>query len=588
MGTGIFFPICALPIIIIISLSFNLKKHINSEETKLYNLLCVSNIIGLIIEILCSFACRIFDTHFVPASFILKSYLVYLIIWEAMFTSYIIRVSELGINKTYSFMHKIFVIFISTIIYLLPIEVIVKDNFKIHYTTGMAVNFSYFISFIYVLIIMYVLFKNIKNLKSKKYLPVFMFFIIGTISIAIQHTYPQLLLLTYAETLICLCMYFTIENPDLKMLEELYKNKKIIEKSNDDTSNFIFKMTQNIKKPVKEIIEITNNSSDKKMKEVNNLCKNLDYLIEDALDVSQMTTKKLKLYNTRYNPKNLFNEIKIREEAKLLNGVKIEYYISSNIPEYVYGDSIKIKQIVSSALDNSISHTNNGFISFEINTIIKYGICRFIIDITDNGNGIPIDEINDILSLKETESDFDFDKELLNLREIKLLTNKLGGNFMVRNADNQGTVVSITIDQKIVETNATKISKKLDLYEQSLQKNKKIIVVDDDPKELSYITSYLEKKDLSVNSSLFGEDVIERISNFHKFDLIILDDETNTYSAYEILKELKKNEKFNTPVVIMIDDNKEFIKLHFLQDGFADVIMKSKIKSELDRIIKRF
>ena len=58
---------------------------------------------------------------------------------------------------------------------------------------------------------MYILLRNVKNLKSKKYLPVFLFFIIGTISIVVQKTYPQFLLLTYAETIICLVMYLEIK-----------------------------------------------------------------------------------------------------------------------------------------------------------------------------------------------------------------------------------------------------------------------------------------------------------------------------------------------------------------------------------------
>ena len=86
---------------------------------------------------------------------------------------------------------------------------------------------------------------------------------------------------------------------------------------------------------------------------------------------------------------------------------------------------------------------------------------------------------------------------------------------------------------------------------------------------------------------MYANDVIEKVNKKYKCDLIILDDETSTYSAYDILMELKKIDKFNIPVVIMIDDNKEFIKLHYLKDGFADVIMKSKLTSELERVLTK-
>ena len=406
-------------------------------------------------------------------------------------------------------------------------------------------------------------------------------------------------MLLLSNTIVTYLMYFTIENPDIQMMEELSKNKKLIQKSNEDTSNFLFRMTQDIKKPVKDIIEISNEIKENKkiddIKENNNLINNkakeLDYLINDALDVSSMSTKTIKIYDTRYNVKNLFNEVRYQTESKTSDKVKFEYSISSNIPEYLYGDSIKLKQILSSILENSLKNTKEGYISLDIDSIIKYDICRLVINISDSGKGMNIEEINDILSLNIedlSKINLSSEKKGFNLKEIKKLTMILGGNLIVKSGEGKGTTVSVTIDQKIVENQNIELSKKLELYEQSLHRNKKIMVVDDDAKELAKITSHLEKQDSSVNGSLFGRDIIERISNKYKYDLIILDDETDTYSAYEVLKELKKNPKFKTPVVIMIDDSKEFIKLHYLKDGFAYVIMKSKLKSELDRILKRF
>jgi len=469
---------------------------------------------------------------------------------------------------------------------VLPINLVIKDNFATRYTIGESVNFTYIISAVMVTIMLILMVINYKELKSKKHLPLFLFLFLGTGCMILQMLNPSLLLITYMETFIMFVMYFTIENPDIKMLEELYKNKKIIEKNNENTSNFLFKISQSIKNPVRQIIEKTSNNSE--LVQINNLGKELEYVIDDVLDVTKMTTKSLKLYTSRYNPKNLFNEVKYRAENGLDKNIKLEYKISPNIPNYVYGDSIKLKQVLSSVLENSISHTEKGFIEFEINTIIKYGICRFIIDITDSGKGISIDKVNDILSLEESIEKIDDEKSTFNLKEVKAIVEKLGGSFMIKSDEDSGTTVSITIDQKIVKTKDEDLQKKLEIYEESLYKNKKIMVVDDDAKELSEIVSFLEKNDAIVHSSLFGKDIVEKISNKHKYDLIILDDETNTGSALSTLQELKKNEKFNIPVVVMLNDNKEFIKLHYLKDGFADTISKSKLKEELERILKRF
>ena len=88
----------------------------------------------------------------------------------------------------------------------------------------------------------------------------------------------------------------------------------------------------------------------------------------------------------------------------------------------------------------------------------------------------------------------------------------LGGNLIVKSNIGKGTDVSITLDQKVVESKNADISKKLEIYEQSLHSNKRIMVVDDDASELAKITSYLEKYDASVSGSLFGRDLIEKIS----------------------------------------------------------------------------
>ena len=173
--------------------------------------------------------------------------------------------------------------------------------------------------------------------------------------------------------------------------------------------------------------------------------------------------------------------------------------------------------------------------------------------------------VNEILSLKPADlADIGLDKDSnhLELRAVKKLVGLLGGNLMVKSEVNVGTTVDIVLEQKIVETEKTIISRKLDSYEQSINANKRIMVVDDDAKELAKITSILEKHNANVSGSLFGRDCIEKIGYKHKFDLIILDDETSTYSALEVLKELKKNKKFNIPVVVMIDDNKERISTY--------------------------
>ena len=601
MLTSIYFQICSLFFIILLIVIYFSKQRLKSLENSIFIGTMFANLCAIIFDILSVFAIYYFGTESIITYFAGKIYLLCILIWLITLCIYIYAIcnkdAKKKIKKVTMFMTIIFFV-AAVIVFALPIY-FNNEPYKI-YSYGPSVQSIYTITSIAIAIWIIMIIKNFKQIKKKKCIPIVFYVITGSMSALIQFSRPEILAVSFVETFVTFLMYFTIENPDVQLTRELYRNRKLIEKSNQDTSNFLFRMTQDIKRPVKEIIELSTKLQDcKKMDEIkdgikyiNNTSSNLDYLINDALDVSSMTTKKLKIFDSRYNPANIFKEVKYRFESQIPDKVKFYFSMSNVIPNYLYGDSIKLKQAVSSVLNNAVKHTTSGEIDFDISGIVKYGVCRLIITISDTGNGISIEDVNDILSLNsDALSEIDLrnrDGDILNLKEVKKLVSLLGGNLMVKSEVNVGTTVDIVLEQKIVETEKTIISRKLDSYEQSINANKRIMVVDDDAKELAKITSILEKHNANVSGSLFGRDCIEKIGYKHKFDLIILDDETSTYSALEVLKELKKNKKFNIPVVVMIDDNKEFIKLHYLQDGFADCIMKSKLESELERIIKRF
>ena len=604
MSNTIYLSVAAIFYTLMVLVLFISKKKIVTVENKIYSKLLFIMLGSLISEVSITFIKK--DINYIPFVLSLKIYLVFLLIWLSMFSEYVFMITHRksnDINRSLSMYKKVRMVYtlinliVLFLIFTMPIYF--YDDGATKYSYGPSVDLMFTLSVIYSLFMTFLTLKNIKKISKKEILPIFLLLVMLMVSSIIQNNYRGILLVNFVFSFITVLLYHTIENPDVQMMEELYKNKKLIEKSSEDTSNFLFRMTQDIKKPIKDIIDVSADMFEIKdvselmegTKIINNKARELDYLVNDALDVSRMNTDTIKIYDTRYNALNLFNEIRYQIQNKLDDNVKFEYSISNNLPLYLYGDSIKLKQVIYSILDNSISNTTSGYISLNISSIIKYDICRLIINIFDSGKGMNIEEVNNILSLNIddlSKIDISNDKKNYNLKEIKKLVTFLGGNLIVKSGEGKGTEVSITIDQKIVKTKDNEISKKLDLYEQSIQSGKKIMVVDDDAKELSKITTYLEGRDVSVSGSLFGRDVINKISSKHKFDLIILDDETDTASAYEVLMELKKNPKFNIPVVIMIDDNKEFIKLHFLKDGFADVIMKSKLNSELDRILKRF
>ena len=129
-------------------------------------------------------------------------------------------------------------------------------------------------------------------------------------------------------------MYFTIENPDMQMVEELSKNRKLTEQNFSDKTNFLFKISQDLKNPLLEIKEKSNKilentkeeQTESLIKEIENSAKQLYSYVNSAIDVSNIDIKNLKIINDSYNVKNLFHEICLRTKTEIQkSNKKIEF-----------------------------------------------------------------------------------------------------------------------------------------------------------------------------------------------------------------------------------------------------------------------
>ncbi len=598
MNSNMCFAICSIFYMILMGIIFFSKERLKNNENKIYSLLIVITLIELCIEI-GSTILNCYIVGFETLKLIsLKLINISFLTWIFTFSVYIYYVSK-KTDKNRKTPIIITYLVLAVITFVLPLFAKVEDG-VIKYTYGPSADFLYVLSGILIIACVILMLKNYKHVKKRKYIPLLVFIIIDVTIATIQLIFPDLLIISSAEAFITILMYFTIENPDVQMIRELYKNKKIIEKSNEDTSKFIFRMTQDIKKPVKDMITISRDMINMKdvgelvsaSKYINNYANQIDYLMNKALNISNMDTQKIKVFDTRYNVNNLFKEISFRAKEDIKSNIKFDFNISSNIPKYLYGDSIKLKQAISSVINIANDFTKEGFISLDVSSIVRYNMCRLIITIEDSGKGIGIDRINQILSLTGDDlkdlADTNSDDRKLDILAVKKIVNMLGGSLMIKSEEEKGTTVTIILEQKVVETKETELSKKLENYEQSLYGEKQVLIVDDDEKELGKLEKQISADGIMVSSSVYGRECIEKVRSKLKYDLIILDDDLGSTSALEVLKELQKIKNFKTPVIVMINDNKEGIKLQYLKDGFADTISKSKLESEVDRVMKRF
>ena len=594
---------CLIYTILLIIVFFS-KKRVNYVENKVYSYLLIVSLVGIILD---AFSGILYINNYDVTSFsyilLTKFIILFYITWDTLMILYVLLVSNRDKDKKakrYLKHSGIVYAVLLILVMILPVEV-VNDNGQA-FPTGLCVNLVYIVTFVFLSIAIIAMIKNYKDLKSKKYLPLFAYFGIGMFMLFIQNT-TGYLLMTAADVFITFLMYFTIENPDMQMINILLRNKELVEASVNDKSNFLFKVSQEMKKPIQNIINISRLYKDTNSKEerdrlialIQQDANNAYFIMNDITSISSVDVKKIKMYNNKYMTKKFLTDIEVTAKNQLSyckkdSEIEFNLRVFNKYPEYLFGDNIKLKQVLLSIISNSIKYTNSGFIDVEFDSITRYDICRLIFTIKDSGCGMSISKINELLSSNDDVSVEEFQKnDSLSLEmpvAIKILK-MLGGSISIKSEEGKGTIIVVVIDQRIEDTKEEKVLEDVKKYNLGVKVKKRILVADDSD-NLDKIERMLLKYDVDVISTLVGRECIDKISAGDTFDLIILKDDMEPDNAYVILKELKKIKKFKTPVVIMISKDKEFIKDHFINDGFSDCIIYDNIDNELKRIAEKY
>ena len=593
---NLYFPICAVLINILIVVVFFSKKRIHSDETRAYSNLII---IALLESSLACLLVVLMNLYGIPKYIYNIHRIDYILIlfWVWALFNYVLIVSVYNNKKLRGVIQKstfIVNILVSICFFFLNVNVINKDG--IIDTNGSAMNLLVSMLGIYVILILLLVFKSlIKNIKSsnnKKFIPLFFLALLGILSLIIRRFAPEILLISLVAAYADLIMFFTIENPDVKMIYELNKNKKLLESMSEEKSNFLFSMTQDTKKPIDNILEVSKILLDDKNKEdmktgikvIENNARGLKNIINNVLDISNISSSKLVVSTETYNAISLLNECIKKIEKDVNKNVTIETEISKNIPGELYGDSVKLKQVIMSILINASKYTKEGYIKVSANEIVKYDVCRLIIEIEDTGCGMSVDKLNELL---KTNTDLE-DTDLLKLNsldvDLKLafkIIRKLGGFINIRSEKEKGSTFTIILDQKI------KVSK--DYYSEYIFNKKKVMVVSDKLQTLKDINTLASKYDIELLTTMHSNDIIERVKDGESFDLILLEDDMKPISGFGTLGKLQEaKEGFNVPTVIMLNKNKESIKDHYVEDGFSNYIRKQNLEEDFDKVIKKY
>ena len=594
MNTGKFFIFNALVYIILLMFIYFSKRRYKSKENKIYSILIITSFIGVLLELGCRLTIPLLNEIPKTTFLITKLYLVYLLTWVTLLSLYTFII----VNKSQSkFKHtkiSIIITYIINIIIIFYLPINYYNDGELMYTYGLSVYWVYIVSFVYIIISIINILLSKTNLKDKKLIPIIAFIIIGTITTIIQLINPGMLLVTSMETFVTVLMYFTIENPDMKMLEEVNKAKKISDNANQEKSMFLFNMTKEIRNISRNIDDHADNILSEVSKEETNIenigdnAREIKYdiskfntMTNDILDVSNIDASNIKIYNTKFNIKLIIKGlVSIYKEKCQEKGLEFRTDIASDIPEYLYGDSINLKKVMITLLDNAIKYTNNGYVELSVNFVKKLDICRLIISIEDSGIGIKPEELDTIFYKKKEELNRNNLKN--NLYTAKKIITMMEGTIIANSDYNKGTTMKIVLDAKIVPTKENVYIKEYD--------NKKILLVDDSETCEKIIKKLLRGSNITIERTEYGKYCLDKIRSKEKYDLILIKDELKPLDGYTIMTKLQEIRNFNIPCILLTKNTNVEYDDSYQKYGFKDYIIKSndknKILNTLDKYLK--
>lgn len=584
---SICFTIAGVIFSILLFVLYNFKSNLKLLENKIYYGIIVTTIMAGLIEIYSFILVR--TSVFINSVlylFSLKSLFLCFIVWIYLFTVYTVIVTINLKNKDYSryrlaiMISMVVFIIVSLTTMILPINIIETNGLLL--PTGIGVDIIYVLASILFIIMISVIISNRSNLKNKKYYPMYFLLAMLGIIIVIQKIFPSLLLINFSLSILIYIMYFTIENPDIKLIKDLSYTRRMLEKQNEMVSGTVNNLAISLKNPLMEITNFSSKKINKKnevssleeIEEFQKLSLNLVDQINKIMDLTRIENRELKIKNKLYQTDNLINSIK---DIINFRNVDVSYNIDDNIPKVLYGDDDNIKQTFTYLTEFINNYFDRYDLTINISKISVRNNCKLMFGIIVSYKNTKLDFIErDNKCIIDTNA---WEYELYN----RLVELQKGASEVKK--DNSSLIFNFALFQKIKDNN--------EIVEEEVIKynnysGKKILIALDNHLDINKFTELLVNYNVDISTSSSIEELTELLRSDKTFDIVFL---SNTISGIENYDIATSEERKRTMTklsliagyklqVIMVtledykDSDTEYIKMPISKVKLDDIMVK--------------